>query len=69
MEKYIVNQEEQGKRLDIYVSIKDNELTRTAVQRLIEQEHILVNGKKQKVAYKVFEGDIITIRKRRGKID
>lgn len=61
MEKYIVNQEEQGKRLDIYVVNKSSELTRTAVQRLIEQEHILVNGRKQKASYKVLEGDIITI--------
>ena len=36
-------------------------MTRTAVQRLIEQEHILVNGRKQKASYKVLEGDIITI--------
>ena len=61
METYIVKQEEQGKRLDAYVSNQNNELTRTAVQRLIEQEKILVNGKKQKVAYKVTEGDTITI--------
>ena len=61
MEKYIVNQEEQGKRLDIYVVNKSSELTRTAVQRLIEQEHILVNGRKQKASYKVLEGDTITI--------
>ena len=61
METYIVKQENQGKRLDTYVSNQNNDLTRTAVQRLIEQEKILVNGKKQKVAYKVTEGDTVTI--------
>ena len=61
METYIVNKDEQGKRLDMYVSNQDNEITRTAAQRLIEKEKILVNGRKQKVAYKVIEGDIITI--------
>ena len=61
METYIVKQEEQGKRLDTYVANQNNELTRTAAQRLVEQEKILVNGKKQKVAYKVIEGDIITV--------
>lgn len=61
METYIVKQEEQGKRLDTYISNQNNDLTRTAVQRLIEQEKILVNGKKQKVAYKVTEGDMVTI--------
>ncbi len=61
MKTYIVKQEEQGKRLDMYVSNQNNELTRTAVQRLIEQEKILVNGKKQKVAYKIVEGDTVTV--------
>lgn len=61
METYIVKQEDQGKRLDIYISNQNNDLTRTAVQRLIEQEKILVNGKKRKVAYKVTEGDIVII--------
>lgn len=61
MKRYIVDKEEQGKRLDMYVANKDVELTRTAVQRLIEQENILVNGKKQKVAYKITEGDAVTI--------
>mgnify|MGYP004495077759 FL=1 len=67
METYIVKQEDQGKRLDMYVSNQNNELTRTAVQRLIEQEKILVNGKKQKVAYKVVEGDIVTVEKSEAK--
>ena len=61
METYIVKQEEQGKRLDTYISNQNNDLTRTAVQRLIEQEKILVNGKKRKVAYKVAEGDMVII--------
>ena len=51
MEKYIVEAEEQGKRLDMYISSKDEELTRTSAQRLIEQGDILVNNKKVKVAY------------------
>ena len=61
METYIVKQEDQGKRLDIYISNQNNDLTRPAVQRLIEQEKILVNGKKRKVAYKVTEGDMVII--------
>ena len=55
----IVN--ESGKRLDAYVSSQNEEITRTAAQRLIEQGNILVNGKKQKVSYKVSVGDVITI--------
>ena len=68
METYRVKKEEQGKRLDVYVSNQNRELTRTAVQRLIEKENILVNGKKQKVAYKVVDGDIVTIEESEAKI-
>ena len=59
MNKYIVN--ENGKRLDAYVAGQDKEITRTSAQRLIENGNILVNGKKQKVSYKVSVGDIIII--------
>jgi len=59
MKKYIVN--ENGKRLDAYIAGEDEEITRTAAQRLIEQGNILVNGKTQKVSYKVSTGDVITI--------
>ncbi len=50
----------KGKRIDAYISEKE-EITRTAVQRLIEEGKILVNGKEQKSSYKVSIGDIITI--------
>ena len=61
MKQYIVD--EGGKRLDAYIASQDEEITRTAAQRLIEQGAILVNEKKQKVSYKVSIGDIITIQK------
>lgn len=59
MKKYIVC--ENGKRLDAYIANQDENITRTSAQRLIEQGHILVNGKQQKVSYKVMVNDIITI--------
>jgi len=59
MTQHIVN--ESGKRLDAYIASINEEITRTAAQRLIEQGQVLVNSKKQKVSYKVSEGDIITI--------
>ena len=61
MEKYIVEKNDENKRLDAYVSQMNNKITRTAAQRLIEENHILVNSKQQKVSYKVKIGDIITI--------
>mgnify|MGYP004641896001 CR=1 FL=1 len=61
MEEYIVDVEEQGKRLDVYVASKKDNMTRTLAQKQIEQGNILVNGKKQKVSYKVVEADKIVI--------
>ena len=61
MKKYIVKSNEIGKRIDAYISIVEKEISRTAVQRLIEEEIITVNGKKTKASYKVQENDIIEI--------
>lgn len=62
MKEYIIKQEDVGKRLDAYVASQDSNITRTAAQRMIEEKNILVNGKKQKVAYKIAEGDIISVK-------
>lgn len=56
-----VNKDLVGLRIDKAISIKDNDLSRASVQRLIEEEKILVNGKKTKMAYKISLGDEIII--------
>ena len=62
MKNYIVNEEENGKRLDVYIASKDEETTRSSAQRQIEQGNVVVNGKViTKVSYKVTEGDDIKI--------
>ena len=61
MYKYIVKNESQGKRLDRYVTEQNAEITRTAVQRLIDEKNILVNGKEQKASYKVNENDVVEV--------
>lgn len=60
MKKYIVNDSDINKRIDSYIAGKDQEISRVAVKRLIEQGKILVNGKQVKVSYKVQLGDTIT---------
>lgn len=67
MEKYIVEKEEKGKRLDSYIANKSEKITRTFAEKLIKNGEVLVNNKKQKVAYKINEGDIITIEKQEAK--
>ena len=61
MKEYIVSQEEKGKRLDTYIPSVDTDITRTSVQRLIEDGNILVNGKNAKVSYKIQENDKISV--------
>ncbi len=60
MQEFIVKAEEAGKRIDVYLSSKNEDISRVAIQRLIEEEKILVNGKKTKASYKLQENDKIT---------
>lgn len=52
--------EESGQRIDKYIAGKQ-ELSRVTVQRLIEEENILVNGNPTKSSYLVQIGDEVTI--------
>lgn len=54
----IVNND--GKRIDAYLS-ETQEYSRSAIQRLIDEEKITVNKNKTKASYKVQEGDLIEI--------
>ena len=59
MEKIVADLENM--RLDAYISSKKTNLSRTNIQRLIEEGNILVNSKKKKISYKVQIGDNIEI--------
>ena len=50
----------ENSRIDKYLS-ENTEMTRATIQRRIENEDILVNGKKVKASYKVQVGDLIEI--------
>ena len=60
MKKELIVEIEQTKRIDAYIS-ENTDYSRTAVQRLIEENKIMVNGKKEKASYKVQNGDKIEI--------
>lgn len=53
--------EKNGKRIDAYLSEKLEDTSRAAVQRLIENGKVLVNGKTVKPSYKVQEGETIQV--------
>lgn len=61
MNKLIINNNEKtNQRLDSYIA-NNTQLSRVAVQRMIEEEKILVNGKKIKSSYKTQLNDEISI--------
>lgn len=61
MNTLIVNEENSGIRLDLFISTNKKDISRTAVKRLIEEGNIHVNNKAEKVSYKVQTNDVIEI--------
>ena len=59
--KYLVTEQDNAKRLDAYASSLNSIESRSMAQKLIKSEKILVNGNPSKEAYKVREGDEITV--------
>ena len=53
-------EEEELTRIDKYLQDK-TDYTRSKIQKLIDNNNILVNNKEVKASYKVNQGDIITI--------
>ncbi len=63
MEKvmYFVEEEEEGLRLDLYISERQEELSRSYIQRLIKDKLVMVNDKQEKSSYTVRTGDAIAL--------
>ena len=61
MREFIVKKEDANNRIDAYLSSKNDDFSRVAIQRLIEEQKILVNMKKTKASYKVQQNDKITL--------
>ena len=61
IKKIIVNEENVGKRVDSFIPIVQKDISRSMVQKLIENENIKVNNKKTKYSYKLKLNDEIEI--------
>ena len=61
-----VEENDVGKRIDSYLA-SNTESSRVTIQRLIENEKVLVNGKKTKDSYKIQFNDEITIEEEKPK--
>ena len=60
MKEFIVKDDEAGKRIDSYLA-ENTEFSRAHIQKMIENEKVLVNGKKTKVSYKIQKDDDISV--------
>jgi len=58
---YIVSPENRGMRLDIYLATHNSSLTRSHLKRLIESEHVKLNGIIPKAGEKLKSGDRIEL--------
>lgn len=58
---YIVEKEDTSKRLDVYLSEKNADITRSYIKNLIDEGKVLVNSKKVKSGYKIKFNDSIDV--------
>lgn len=61
MNKFKVSIQDSGTRLDKYLSNVLTDLSRTHINKLIEEGHVLVNGKTAKSSLKVKENDEVEV--------
>lgn len=59
--KLVLTEEEEGVRLDKILAGRLPDLTRTAVQKLLEEESVLINGKPAVKNHKGKAGDMVTV--------
>ena len=58
---FIVEEHEDSMRLDAYLATLIDGWSRSRLQKLIENQDILVNEKPVKSSYKVHEGDVVRL--------
>ena len=61
MKEYIINEETKNIRLDKVIAIIDKDLSRSIIQKMLEDGKILVNNNKEKASYKTKLGDNIKV--------
>lgn len=61
LSRHIVLSEEAGQRLDLFLASRHTSITRSRIQRLIEEGLVKVNNKQTKAGHKVREGETIEV--------
>lgn len=59
--EFLVIDEEEGYRLDVYLSTQFGDMSRSYIQKIIKDKKVKVNGKEEKSKYLVKEDDKIVI--------
>jgi 23S rRNA pseudouridine1911/1915/1917 synthase len=67
--EFTVLPQEVGIRLDIFLSGKNPDLSRSQVKRVVDEGLVLVNHVHTKVGYRVRKGDIVFLQKRAPRVD
>ena len=62
MEEKVFYSEENGIRIDVWLSEKIGDLSRSYIQKLLKDKNVLVNGNAVKANYKIAEGDQVTVK-------
>lgn len=61
IQKFTVSEDDQGLRIDRYLSELLQELSRSYLQKLLKSGYVLVNGAEVKSNYKVETGELVTL--------
>lgn len=61
--QYIIGQDEQGLRLDVFLSRRDPTLSRSQARRLIDDGDALVDGKAVRASHRLRPGEKVSLRK------
>jgi len=62
--RFIVNENQNGQRLDVFVAQNYSALSRSQVKHVIEEGDVLVNSKAPKVSHLLKAGDIIELKQK-----
>ncbi len=61
MKQFIIEDKNINNRLDKVLAELNPELSRSSIQRMIENKNVTVNGKVEKMSYKLSKGDIVKL--------
>jgi 23S rRNA pseudouridine1911/1915/1917 synthase len=61
-QEFEVKPRTEGKRIDAYLASRFTSYSRRAIQKVIDAEAVLVNGRPVKASYRVRAGDLVSVR-------